>query len=174
MINEAEKIRACIRIGDNYQPFKNRAFVGGATVSPLALNWLSIGRNFTKKQSVFRNDIKDIIELSRASAAISAARPGMIDRENTLHLKPTLFSTTKNPSTTSRPFLGVKVVDDMGEDVFESPVNSRPSTTTNQPLTKKTFKLREFTFAPTTIRLPIPIVQNGVPSWRLTTSTIKP
>lgn len=65
LISEAEKIRACIRIGNVVRPFNN-PFINGA-ISPQASNWFSIGQN----GSVFKNDLKDIIELSRAAAAIA-------------------------------------------------------------------------------------------------------
>jgi hypothetical protein len=221
LINEAEKVRACIRIGDGYKPFKSRTFRGGATVSPQASNWLSIGQNNTKQETApFRNDLKDIIELSRASAAISAARPGMLDEDKLRSTARTIIpqtssSTTTRPETTTTtfmPFLGVRVIEEMEQDIFESPSSSSPfiqrvqtakripttsTTTTQQPSTKKFFKLqteklssgrREFTVsATTTTQKPIPIVQNAVPlfnannlekttyvpTWRRTPTTIR-
>lgn len=171
LINEAEKVRACIRIGDGYTPFKSRSKFPN-NISPLAANWLQIGQNATRQEPAFKNDLKDIIELSRASAAISAARPGMLDEDkvkmsSTTEVKTDPITTTLiqsstnkppptqtitkrpfSPTTTFMPFLGVKVVEEMEHDVFEGPSTkavsipqTQPSRIQNSPTTIKTTRL---------------------------------
>jgi hypothetical protein len=67
LIAEAERTRACIRIGSGVRPNKRPLF--NEQINAQANNWLSIGQN---QSQPFKNenDLKDIIELSRASAAI--------------------------------------------------------------------------------------------------------
>ena len=164
-------------------------------------NWLAIGQNASKPDNAFCNDLKDIIELSRASAAIVAARPGLLNEDklnmtvslNTTHAIKVISTsvpttqTTHKPTTTFMPFLGVRVVDEMGGDVFENPnaaqsiaknstINSVRLNLQRQP-TKKAFKPQteklpiargEFTSAktsttPPSTRKPLPTVQNAVP-----------
>lgn len=66
LITEAEKTRACIRIGNGARTNKRPA-LNNAQFAVQGNNWLAIGQN---QSQPFKNDLKDIIELSRASAAI--------------------------------------------------------------------------------------------------------
>jgi hypothetical protein len=102
-----------------------------------------------------------------------------------IETKATTQSSAKNPAvrpTTFKPFLGVKVVEEMEPDVFEDPSSKsslqrsttqiQPKATTQQPSTKKVFKSlteklssarREFTTPSAPTRKTFPVVQNAVP-----------
>ncbi|KAI6229188.1 hypothetical protein M3Y95_00504900 [Aphelenchoides besseyi] len=101
LIGEAEKIRACSRIGGAIKPFKSHRFNGLSSFASFASNDKNRLRHMVSNS--------DINELSRAAAAISAAR--VTDGPST--------STQPTTTTTKRTFLGVRVVESMEHDVFE-------------------------------------------------------
>ncbi|KAI6192674.1 hypothetical protein M3Y99_01923000 [Aphelenchoides fujianensis] len=190
LISEAEKTRACSRIGDVIRPFKSPRFNGANSISSFVPkggrnNQTSGGGSQTPER--FRQALADITELSRAAAAISAAR--LPDRSTTTTPVPT--------TTTKRPFLGVRVIESMEQDVFEDDRSAaaaalhranpsrRPlpaastTTSTSAPVqtTKKSIKLSsEKAWTPTGRReftTPTPTASTPPPS-TTTTSTPPP
>ena len=98
LITEAEKTRACIRIGNGIRPFQSPKFNGSSS----APSFVTLRRgNFPSESHPFRSSLKDITELSRAAAAISAARATDRPKSNI-----TVTSTSKQTTTsttTTRP-----------------------------------------------------------------------
>lgn len=123
--------------------------------------------------------------------ATSSSSTMTITTPKTLQSSTSTPTAIKSSSTTFRPFLGVRVIEEVEQDVFEEPSNKSTTLEATTIMQSSTiFKAsneyvksrKEFT----TTRKPIPVVQNAVPllnvieekttyvpTWRRTPSTTR-
>ena len=162
IITEAEKSRACTRIGTINRSFKSAARPPHHS-RVIAKNAATVGRSPPPRTSLLRQSA-DIGELTRAAAAVSTAR--IIDlvttpTPSTVSQSPTPTTKRAPPSAPSggkRPFLGVRVVSastepelddvfDLSPDAGMQPRNRIFAHTTKKSLKTAIEKSREFTAA---------------------------